>query len=223
MAVTIVHTKVRKCGRKKEGGVYLIGAGGSQEGCSAVFTQCNPPIPYPVKLHRGPRVVTAQAVLARKPMDEWWYGTSAETEIAKRGVWWEVKTFGMPANTRCSVGECAGMEQEDAITHLATNLTWDEKRMLAQYRDLTILEVQNMPRAAVLYDELRTAMATCSLSGKVDDLLSVHAAVWRLALSIPPRKRDKVIPVLMRMMVLLNMPKDAIYMRDTLYKGDKDA
>ena len=59
-----VVTKVRRCGMRKPGSVYVVGGdGGSQAGVLALFTPLDPPVPYPAKSHRTARIVDGIALL----------------------------------------------------------------------------------------------------------------------------------------------------------------
>jgi hypothetical protein len=49
---------------------------------------------------------------------------------------------------------------------------------------------------------------------KLDGLLGTQATIWRLADSIPPTSLPEIVPVLTKMLVLLNLPLDAIALRD---------
>lgn len=208
-----VVDKKRRCGWRKEGGVYIMGGMDvTKDGASAIFTLINPPIPYQVKVHRGPRIVNSAAVLWRRPMEEWWFGASKDHEEKKNADAWALSMFGM--TQRLKIGECAGLKGTDkALAHIASKIVWNPT-VIKYYRELTLLGVGNLPRAAEPYDTLRSHIALIETNQKLDNLLGIQAAIWRLADSIPPSARKQTIPVLTKMLALLNLPLDAIAMRE---------
>jgi hypothetical protein len=205
-----VYTPQRECGWREEGGCYIVGGtDGSPDGCSARFTVLNPPVPYQVPHHRGPRLVNGDAILERRDMEAWWVGSSAETEARKRGDAWALDTFGMTEARRLSVGDCRGCKSiDEALAVIAGRIAYSQQ-LNHQYRELTILKVGELPRVAGHCDALRTHLVNYEETNSVGSLVQAHAAVWRIANTIPPRKRQEVYPVLMRMMAIFNMPLDA--------------
>jgi hypothetical protein len=214
MAARIVETKIRKCGRRKEGGIYLIGGGRtSPDGTLALFNQLNPPIPYQVKLHRGPRIVDAHAILARAPMDKWWLGNSQETEEKKSADEWSLNTFGMTIQKRLNTGETYGVKSADeamAILVSKLQLNLNDSRLADYFRQLTLNNVQELPRVDAHYSSLQEHLVLYGATHTIGELMGAQAAVWRIAYNLPPSKYQQVVPNLTRLLVLMNLPRDAI-------------
>lgn len=224
MTVRVVVTRVRGCGKRKTHGVYAVGGGeGSPDGVLARFVRLNPPIPYPVKLHRGPRIVDAHAVLARLPMETWWAGASKDTEQKKSADAWAQETFGMTLHKRLETGECAGAKSADeAWATLAEQVRWSH-RLADYFRELTLEKVQELPRVTPHYDRLHEHLLRYADDQQVGDLMGAQAALWRIGFTLPPAKRPAIVPLLMRMLVLLNLPKDASAMQRTFLSGGINA
>jgi len=209
-------TKVRKCGRKKEGGVYFVGGEPSKEGSSPVFTLINPPVPYPVPVHRSWRLVDDQAILNRMPLEEWWVGVSESTEVKKRGDAFWVDLFGLPLEKRLGKGVCSEVDHPDEVlATIAGRVAWNSG-LVALFRNLTINEAQNMPNAAVHFDGIRTSMVEFTQTEKVDALVTLQSRIWQLAGVTKGKDRSNILPTLERMLILMGLTEDAIYM-DNLY------
>jgi hypothetical protein len=218
MDIRIVETQVRKCGRRKEHGMYIIGGDGAPNGVLARFNRLNPPIPYQVKMHRGPRVVDGDAILMRLPMEKWWIGASKDTEEKKSADEWALDTFGMTLNHRLHVGECAGVSRADeAISILVSKVQWN-KRIISYFGELTSNKVQELPRVAPMYSRLHEHLLKYERGHAIGELMGVQATVWNIAYTIPPGKRSKYIPDLARILVLMNLYKDAAVMLDMFSK-----
>lgn len=211
---TIV-TSVRKCGRRKEYGLYMVGSGNlSPDGVLFLFNEIHPPIPYQVSVHRGPRIVSAHALLSRTPMAEWWVGSSLKTEIKKSGDAWWIETFGMTRYQRLNIGVCAGAtDAEEALTELVNAIAWSPN-LVGYFRVLTTTHIHELPRTAIPYNDVHEAIRNFADDQALGYLLKAQAAVWRLADALPPRKRDEHIPSLMRMLAGMNLPQDTIAMRN---------
>lgn len=213
MDVKVIYGKVRKCGYRKEGGVYLdAGSDAGPNGTLPMFVRLNPPVPYPVKLHRGPRLVDGDPILARMPMDSWWYGASRETEDQKKTDKWEEGVFGMTTIARLKGGVCANCQAaEEALGFLVGRVAWDN-RLVSLLRDMTIAEVHNIPGLAGHFDGLRREFKAYIETKRVDHLVLAQAEIWRLASKVPTNKREEVIPTLMRMLAVMDLAPDAAYM-----------
>lgn len=212
--IPVVVTTVRKCGRRVVHGLYAAGGTEvSEEGILSRFTLLNPPIPYQVAHHRGPRFVDGWAVLGRQPMAEWWIGTSRKTEERKRGDQWALDTFGMLPAVRLKTGTTEGAESVDAAVRiLLSNLTWDS-RVLDVFRDMSLANLQDLPKLAGDYHRLHQAMLDYTISKQPGHLLAAAAATWRMAYNLSPSKRALGIPHLMRTLALLGLARDAAAMR----------
>lgn len=214
MEIRLIDSKERKCGSRHRG-MYATGGMGEDGGVVARFVPINPPIPYQVKLHRGPRLVSDNKILNRQPMNEWWVGSSKNTEVKKAGDAWAIDTFGMTLAKRLSTGVCAGAKTaDDAVKILAQKVTWSNK-IVHWFGELSKRKFQEQPRCAEAYAALYDAMNAFISNQKMPDLLQFHAAVWRAAYNIPPSKRVDFIPVLIRMQILLGLPDDASAMQRT--------
>ncbi len=213
-------TKSRKCGRKSQGGVYLVaGEPVAQEGSSPVFTLIVPPVPYQVPVHRGARLVDDQAILLRMPLEEWWVGSSGKAEEKKRGDAFWISLFGLPVEKRLGEGVCMTVDNpEEVLATIAGKIKYN-RDLVSLFRELTIAQAQNMPNAAVYFDAIRTSLVDYTESQQVDSLVKVQASVWGLAGKTIKKHRDVVLPVLERMLILMNLPEDALYM-DYLYNKE---
>lgn len=214
MEIRLIESKERKCGRRHRG-MYATAGMGEDGGVVARFVPISPPIPYQVKLHRGPRLVNDNTVLNRQPMSEWWIGSSKETEVKKAGDAWAIETFGMTLAKRLTTGVCSGVKTaDDAIQILSEKLTWSNK-IIHWFGELSAQKFQEQPRCAETYAALYDAMNSVVTDRKMSSLLQFQAAVWRAAYNIPPTKRAKYVPTLIRMQILLGLPDDASAMQKT--------
>lgn len=213
-------TMTRKCGRKKEGGVYVVaGEPVGKEGAAPVFTLIVPPVPYQVPVHRGARLVDDQAILQRLPMEEWWVGSSGKTEEKKRGDAFWVDLFGLPVEKRLGEGVCLDITSaEEVLATIAGKIKYNSG-LVNHFRELTIAEAQNMPNAAQYFDGIRTSLVAYTETEKVDHLVETQAKIWGLAGKTSKKQRNAVLPVLERMLILMNLPEDAMYM-DALYNQE---
>lgn len=211
-----LKTKTRKCGRKSKGAVYLVGGTPSKEGASPVFTLITPPVPYQVKQHRSWRLVDDYALLLRMPMEEWWVGSSGIAEEKKRGNEYWKDLFGLPIEKRKDHGVCANVRDADEIlATLAGRVKWNDK-LVSLFRELTKKSAQNLPNAALHFDRLRTSLVEYVDQRSVDALVNIQARVWDIGSVVPKKQRNSVLPVLERMLVLMDLAEDALYM-DYLY------
>lgn len=210
--IKIIHTQERKCGRRKAGGVYLVSPETSPDGVLQQFTPIDPPIPYPVKAHRVPRIVDKVAVLARLPLEDWWYGSSKETEQEKSANQWALETFGMTLAQRLKTGECYGLTgPDDAIALLASKITLTNRAKIVDlFRKLTHAKVQERPRTVQHYESLYENLAVF-LGGEetIDRLMAAQAATWRIAYNTPPSEWVNVVTPLASILYLLNLKNDA--------------
>mgnify|MGYP001816278305 CR=1 FL=1 len=218
--ITHLVTKKRKCGKKSPGGVYMVaGEPSSEDGSSPVFTLIVPPVPYQVPVHRGSRLVDDQAILQRMPLEEWWVGTSGRTEEKKRGDAFWVDLFGLPVEKRLNEGVCIGVsDAEEVLATIAGKIKWNGN-LVSLFRELTIAHAQNMPNAARYFDGIRTSLVEYTERQTVDALVKAQSQVWGLAGITPKKHKDVVLPVLERMLILMNLPEDALYM-DYLYNKE---
>lgn len=216
MEVQYITCKKRKCGKREEEGIYLVtGSRTSPDGVLPLFICIEPPIPHPGQLHRGPIIVDGRAILARRPYEEWLAGSSKERFENQQGDAWVIETFGMTRHRRLSMGECKGMKGLDfAMAHLVSKMVWDN-RVINFIRNLTILEVPNLPRAAEPFSKLVRAAQTCAKYPTSGPLMEIQAAVWQLADSIPPKKKSDVYPYLRRILIVINLPADALELKET--------
>lgn len=206
-----VDTIVRGCGLRKEYGVYLVGgAGGSENGALARFVRINPPIPYQVKHHRGPKIVDANAVLQRQPISEWWTGSSKDSAQKQSADQWALEVFGMTEARRRSTGECKGAKSVDeALAILVSCLSYNPTAAKFFAR-ITRSKIQELPRLVADYSILHENMLAASNGGgTVDNLVNAQAAVWRMAYNLPPRKRELYVEDLARILYKLGLKKDA--------------
>jgi hypothetical protein len=215
-----IRIQIRKCGRRTKGGVYAIGGGeGDPNGSLLQFTRLHPPIPYQVPLHRNARIVDAIKVLSREPMEEWWLGTSQETEIKKSGDAWAQDVFGMTGGKRLTVGECAGAKSlDDALAIIVSKVSFSPS--IGQYfRSLSLSNVQEITRVTPHFEQLVDSLKTYTSTHTVGSLVEIQAALWRIAYNLPPSKRNKFLPDIMRILVVMNLGMDAVAMRKIFIGG----
>lgn len=210
MHIKIVETSVRKCGLRKEFGLYLTGgAGASEDGTLARFVHINPPVPYPVKHYRGYKTVDGDAIMRREPLEAWWSGSSKDSEQKKSADQWAIALFGMTETRRRSVGECAGAKSVDeALAILVSRMVYNPG-VARFFGAITRNKIQEIPRVVADYSELHENLLLASRGGTVDNLVNAQAAVWRMAYSIPPSKRSDYVGDLARILHKLGLPKDA--------------
>ena len=220
MSVTAIIQPERGCGRRKAFGLYLVGGThGSPDGVLPRFVKVAPPIPYPVPVHRGPRVVNAQAVLGREPLAAWWLGSSLATEEKKRGDAWAIATFGMTADHRLRVGECAhSASVEDALSILVSRLSFGSK-VIPLMRELSLEKIADLPKMAEHFYAFAQAVTAYANTPYVGELMEMQAAVWRMAHLVPPKKKAQYGPPLARLLVVLGLPKDAAALQRMFQKG----
>lgn len=210
MTLTLV-TKVRRCGTRKEGSVYAVGGSGrNEEGVISSFIPIDPPIPYQVPSHRGPRIVDAFRVLDRQPIEDWWYGSSKDTEQKKNADQWALDTFGMTLHKRMSLGDCVGSKDaDDALAKLVSKIT-DPSDVSGYIRNLTLNKLQEIPRVMPYYERLVQSIASYYAEKTIDNLVTAQAAVWRIVYNIPPSKRKDYTRNLASILAALNLKRDAM-------------
>lgn len=219
MNIVTITIGVRKCGRRKRG-LYLTGGEPSENGVLAVFNLLNPPVPYQVPVHRGPRIVDAYAIIERKPMEDWWFGSSKSTEEKKAGDAWAEDVFGMTLAKRTSIGECEdALSADEALSMLVSNIRWNSN-LLPLFRNITKDKIQEIKRVDSHYTKLHEHLSSYTKTMKVDDLIGAQAAIWRMAYNLPPSRRQDYIPNLMRMLIVMNLKRDAIAMQRTFLQGE---
>ena len=224
--IRTVVSGVRKCGLRKEGGVYLVGGEGAPGGILDRFTLINPPVPYQTKLHRGPRIVDGNAILERKDIKDWWAEGSKETEEKKAGNEWALDVFGMTVHQRLQIGECKGAkDSDDALSILVSKATLDpdDKRLVALFSELINGKIQEETRAVLPYSQFHENLVAYRKMPNVAALIKMQATTWLMAYGIPPNKLPVFIPTLMRILALLGLPKYALELNKTFLQGDSRA
>jgi hypothetical protein len=219
--VEIVEAADRQCGRRKTHGTYIVSKmRTSENGILSPFTLMNPPVPYQVPLHRGPRIVDGAAVIQRMPMETWWAGQSKETEIKKNGDQWAIHIFGMPISKRINTGECAGCKDADeALAVLLTKLSLTHSKAATKaMQALVVDKVNEMPRVAEHYEAFIQAIQEYTMTSKVSCLMDAQAAVWRMAYTVRPSIRKTIIPNLVTIITALGLRKDALEMAKLIIK-----
>lgn len=208
-----IMSPVRKCGKRKPGTYLVGGTEGSPDGVLDRFTLLHPPVPYNVKLHRTPRLVDSDAILERRPLEDWWVGSSQKTEEKKAGDAWALETFGMPITKRIEVGECQGAKTpEEALAVLVNQVKWDN-RIIKYFREMTISKVQEIALAAPAYNQFHENILRHTQTQTVGTLMGAQAALWRMAYAVPPSKRQTYIPNIARTLVVMGLTKDAAAMQ----------
>jgi hypothetical protein len=154
--------------------------------------------------------------MERQPMETWWYGSSKNTEEKKSGDAWAKEKFGMTVTKRLATGECEGAKQVDealAVLLTKVKLNMQDKRFVRALQGLAMEDAQELPRVLPHYDALLAAFQGYHKEQTVGRLIDAQAAVWRIAYNLPPTKRQSFIPNLIRLLVLLNLGKDAAAMQ----------
>jgi hypothetical protein len=211
--IRTVVTQVRKCGKKIAGGLYLVSEG-SENGVLPMWVPMHPPIPCADKFHRGPVVVNGAAILERQPENNWLAGASAERVEKTKANEWAMQRFGMTTDMRLKTGDTEGLDGADrAMEHLLNTITY-HGNITPLLRQLAIDGVHEMPRVTEHYAATIRHFQEWLGSGEVAPLVSAVAAMWRMAGATAPKKRGIVIPTLMRILVLMNLRKDAMAMRE---------
>jgi hypothetical protein len=141
---TIVQP-VRKCGKRKELGCYLVSREGTEDGALPHYVVADTPIPVQRKPHRSPVAVDGDAILARRPEEEWLAGSSARSAEKRSGDQWAMDVFGMTLTKRLTTGDCSGLKSADeAILHLSEKIVYSRK--VSEYvRKLSMNGVAEMP------------------------------------------------------------------------------
>ena len=119
--------QMRKCGWRKEGGIYIVGNGATVGGSvsnSCRFVRLDPPIPFPKEAPtpgRGFIYVDGEAILEGRPPEEWGI-TPQRAELLKLS--WEI--WGLAYEERQRVGICKGAHDLDEIQTCLEGLEWAE-------------------------------------------------------------------------------------------------
>ena len=215
IAVRTIVQPVRRCGRRKEGGMYLTTMEGSPDGCLPATSEVDSPIPVNRKPHRGPLVVDGDLILGRQPEEDWYVGSSADTIQKKKAdqVWLEM--FGMTPAKRLETGDCTGLKSTDeAYGLLLTKVQWSN-RLATHLRNLTIVGVSEISNCALPFTQLVRNMQNAATTMEAADLVKVTASIWSLADAAPPKQREKVTRDLASMLACMGLQKDA---RDLLLR-----
>jgi len=209
--VLTIEAKTRQCGKRKDGGVYLVGGTfQSAEGTLLPFSLISPPIPYPAGVHRNARIVNGDAILEKLPLNEWWFGSSKATEDKKLGDAWAIDIFGMPIAKRIGMGECARVKTaDDAMEVLVGKVKFDSKPLLSHLRSLAENRVSEITRVALAYNKLHEHILAYTRTGDVRNLIHAQAAVWQIADRLPPSKRDQYTYDLAGILTRLGLVRDA--------------
>jgi len=210
---TISNTE-RGCGRKKQGGVYLV-TEPSEGGILPLWISMHPPIPCEDNPHRGPVLVDADAVLQRLPENEWFVGSSAERLQKATADEWAINRFGMTATMRLRTGECVNVPDISEAMHcLLRQVMWNPVHIADAIRNLTDMEIHNMPKAAPHFASFIQHIQKFTNENMAEELVLAAGAVWRIADALPPKiMREDFLPHLMRILVVLNLKADALAMR----------
>ena len=223
MKAIVIQEKTRKCGRQKQGGIYLkSGTDGSPEGCLPKFVLIQPPVPNPGKFYRGTTLVDGQAILARRPYEEWLAGTSKERLEKEKGDAWAIETFGMTSYERLHTGSCASLDSlDDAMQYLSNNVMWDD-RITKEIQTMTKMRVPDLPRAVEHFATLVRCCQDYIATRRWRNLIAMVAATWRLADTIPSKNRQEIIPLLMRILTLLGLRRDALAMQNKYFNFEEE-
>ena len=156
--IETIEVSRRKCGLRKMFSFYIVGGTKrSGEGPTLAFSLISPPIPYPIeRIHRTGRIVDTNAVLDRKPLDEWFDGRSKDTQLDKVGASYEAKTYGMPWAQRRKIGDASfHMTPESFLAWAARqNTALTNKRFYDNIRAITTDESLSAGKAASAVNDL---------------------------------------------------------------------
>ena len=204
----------RKCGYKKAGGVYLVSEP-VEKGILPIWVSLHPPVPCADVIHRGPVLVDADIILARKPEEEWFVGSSKDHREKLRADQWSLEKFGMTTTLRLQLGECAKLSGVDeAMEHLIRAVRFNKHHVFAAIEGLTFAEVHEVPRVGLFYATLIEELTFYMEDRKAEHLVKMAAQVWRIAENAPPKLLPEIVPNLMRLLVTLGLTLDAMAMRE---------
>ena len=209
----IIKSAKRECGLRTKGGVYLA-TEGSPDGILPMWVSCHPPIPCEDRIHRGPVLVDADAVLAGLPENEWFVGSSEDHRDKLRADEWALQRFGMTTTMRLRAGVCRGMSGVDeAMEWLLKTVQWNGVHIQDAILNLTTAGIEELPRVAPHFASFIQHIQNFPKESLAEELVLAAAATWRMADCVPASKTDEYIPHLMRILTVLGLGRDALYMR----------
>jgi len=158
-------------------------------------------------------MVNARAVFEHQPMEDWWSGSSRQTEEKKSGERWALDVFGMSVNQRLNTGECSEAHSiEEAVNILVDRIQYN-RRIVGAFRDLTETKIQEVSsRLNLEYNTLHQHLLRYTETQEVGELMGVQSALWRMAYKLPPTKRARHIRSLASFLFSLNLKRDGLAM-----------
>ncbi|HEC65261.1 MAG TPA: hypothetical protein ENI23_08205 [bacterium] len=208
-----IISSIRECGERIPGGVYLTSEG-STFGSLPLWVSLHNPISCEDRPHRGPVLVDAGAILARLPEEKWFVGSSEAHREKLRADEWAIERFGMTTTMRSKIGVAADTTGADeAMEILLGSVKWNGSQVEKYVAILTDLEVPEIPQVTEHFASLISHLQDFPVENRAIDLVLAIAAVWRIADNLPPRFRTTIIPNLMRFLVVLGVPEDAVALR----------
>lgn len=197
----------RGCGTRKAGATYLVSEPG--EGELPLWSAIEPPIPYEDGHFRGWVEIDLEATLEQRTVVL--AGTSAERKRTEDSHSWEIEQFGMTLRTRLRVGIGKGRTEEGVAGRLSE---------LSMHRNASAIEIIGgslRGLGTMEINRLDAELAKVWCAAQENDAPAILAACWRMSHLLPPGKVRDAKRYLMRMMVLIGAPEDALTLRD---RGD---
>ena len=116
---------------------------------------------------------------------------------------------------RSKIGIAAGTTGADeAMGVLLGSVKWNGEQLEKYVKILTELEIAEIPQVTEHFASLISHLQDFPVENRAIDLVLAIAAVWRIVENLPPRFRVTIIPNLMRFLVVLGVPEDAVAMRE---------
>lgn len=208
MEIRRITQPVRKCGKRKQWGAYLVTLAGGPGGILPHVSVVDTPIPVQRNPHRSPVIVDGSMILARAPESDWLAGSSLKSAEKKQGDQWAIMNFGMPLEKRYLTGNCRLSHTPDEAIHLIlANVKYDWQ-IGPRVKSLGQQKVHEMPRCSEPYASMVRHLQAFA-TGDAAAAVGFVAAIWRLAYALQPGKRSQVIPTLSAILMYAGLQHDA--------------
>jgi len=207
----VIHEYTRGCGRREEGGVYLVSEL-SPLGTLPPWVAIEPPILYGGEHFRGYIYVNGDQLLAGDEEGTWLIGPSLDRLIGEE---WKL-TLGMPLKIRQKFGICAGLKTVEDVTEKLADLGLYSDKMYPEiatdiHRALEYLKQLDTPAegaASQLKMAQRLGLSGAQILARC--WLIARQLLWDLPLRDPHNDiRVELRKDLARVMVLVGALEDA--------------
>ncbi len=190
----IITCKPRGCGRRKNGGVYLVSEPG--KGILPLWVSIDPPIEFDGDNFRGQIQVDLELVLAGLSKEQYLLGASAERVQRENLHSPEIQAYGMLLRDRRGIGVCRARGM-DALSELYPKHIGDLG-----------LALRSLSRLGTGKGSLEVPIAFRLIQEKKYG--GVLAALWRLWNACPKGQKTKAALWVRIAMISLNAPEDAM-------------